>query len=97
MVREELARMPPRQQEAFLEEYERRRTRIPVAYLAWLVFSHNAYLGGRWIVPIFFWLTAGNFLTWWLVDAFRIPWMVNALSRDIAVEVLRDMRFIAKP
>ncbi len=96
MVRDQLSAMPTQRQGAFLEEYRRRRKRIPVAYLAWLLFgSHYAYLGGRWLVQFGFWLTGGGGLVWWVFDAFRLPWMVRNHNQNVAIDVLRDMRAIS--
>ncbi len=96
IVRDELTAMAAVKQEAFLEEYRRRRKRVLVAYLAWLIFSHYAYLGGRWLVQFVFWLTSGGFFVWWLFDGFRLFWMVQNFNRDVAIEVLRDVRAISE-
>lgn len=94
MVRTELARRTPDQQEQFAEEYDRRKKTTPGAYGFWLLFGlHYGYLG-QWGMQILFWLTGGGLLLWWIVDAFRIGDLVRGHNNNVATAVLRDMTTI---
>lgn len=95
MVRNELAKLPAQRQEEFLEEYRRKAKSVGAAYLLWLLLGwHYIYLR-KWGIQFLFWLTAGGVLIWWLVDLFRIPGMVRDFNRDVAVDVLRNLKAVA--
>lgn len=95
MVRNELDSLPAQKQEKFFEEYRRRAKSSGPAYvLCVLVGGHYFYLG-KWGVQILFWLTVGGLLVWWLVDLFRIPAMIRDHNRDVAVDVLKDLKAAA--
>jgi len=95
MVRNELAKMPPQKQEEFIEEYRRRAKSTGIAYLLWLLLGwHYIYLR-KWGIQILFWLTLGGVVIWWLIDIFRIPGMVKNYNKDIAVDVLRNLKAIS--
>jgi hypothetical protein len=96
MVANELDALAPSQQAAWLEEFERRAKRPTAAYVFWVLFGlHYAYFG-RWVIQILFWLTAGGFFLWWLVDLFRVGGLVRDANRDVAVSVLRDLRSVSR-
>jgi TM2 domain-containing membrane protein YozV len=60
---------------------EDRRKKKRYAYPAWLCLgSHYLYLG-RPFTQLFFWLTLGGLLLWWLIDFFRLPAMIEKQNR----------------
>jgi hypothetical protein len=59
-------------------------------FLGW----HYAYLR-KWGVQFLFWVSAGGFLMWWLVDLFRVASMVRDYNKGVAIEVLRDLRAVS--
>lgn len=94
LVSNALEKMDETQKAEYLEEYRRNRKSLTFAYMAWiLVGFHYAYLG-RWGVQLIFWLTAGGFLVWWLLDLFRMPLIVQKKNSEIAVETMKDYRLI---
>jgi TM2 domain-containing membrane protein YozV len=94
MVRDELSKLPERQQATFNEEYRRKAKSTGVAYLLWLLFGwHYAYLG-RWGTQILYWLTAGGFGLWILVDLFRIPSLIGEYNKNVSIGVLKDLQAI---
>jgi len=94
MVRNELANLPPQKQEEFLEEYKRKRKSIAIAYLCWIFFGlHYAYMR-NWGMQILLWITLGGFLIWWIIDFFRIPGMIENYNKDIAIDIMRNLKAI---
>ncbi len=94
MVRNELANLSAQKQEEFVEEYKRKAKSTGAAYVLWLLLGwHYVYLR-KWGIQILFWLTAGGFLIWWIVDLFRIPGLIRDYNKDIAVDVLRNLKTI---
>jgi hypothetical protein len=96
MVRNELAKMPANKQSEFIEEFERKKKSAPLAYLFLvLIFAmHYGYMK-KWGLQVVFWITGGGLLIWWIVDLFRIPGMIKDYNRDVALEVMRDMKAIS--
>jgi hypothetical protein len=94
-VKVELNKMPIQRQDIFLEEFRRKQKSKGLAYALWFVIGlHYIYLD-KLGLQIFFWVTFGGLLIWWIIDAFRIPGMVEAYNRDKAIDVLRDMKIIS--
>ncbi len=98
MVRNELAQMPAQSQDEFVEEYERRKKGLGMAYLCSLLYCHYAYVGRAgmtgimWLVAL---VTLGiGALIWWVVDLFRMPGIVGNHNSDMAVDVLRNFKAI---
>jgi hypothetical protein len=92
MVRNELSNLSAQKQEEFVEEYRRKAKSTGVAYVLWLLLGwHYVYLS-KWGIQILFWLTLGGFFIWWLVDLFRIPGLIRDYNKDIAVDVLRNLK-----
>lgn len=82
-------------QDDFLSEFRRKRKSTGVAYLLWFFLGwHYAYLG-KWGVQLLYWITAGGFLIWALVDLFRLAGVVKNTNADIAVNTMRDLRAVA--
>ena len=95
MARNELVKLPAQKQEEFIEEYKRKAKSVGVAYILWLIGGwHYVYLR-RWGIFILFWLTAGGLFIWWLIDIFRIPGMIRDYNKDIAIDVLRNLKAIS--
>ena len=103
MNEKELNKMPPLtrsavsgltdgQRRIFNHEYGQKRYRTPEAYALWLVFGlHYAYLN-RWGMQVLFWITAGGFLVWWLVDLFCLPSIVRRKNADVANGIVSTIR-----
>src|SRR6267143_5443579 len=88
MVRSELAKLSAQKQEEFVEEYRRKAKSSGLAYLLWLLLgAHYAFLR-KWGLQVLFWVTLGGLCFWWIIDAFRIPGMIEDYNKDIAVDVL---------
>ena len=98
VVKNELSKLSPERQTMFIEEYERKKKKLIIAYLLWgLLFgSHYAYQK-KWGLQVLFWLSEIFLIgiIWWVIDAFRIPGMIKNYNKDISIEILRDMKIIS--
>ena len=95
MVRNELSSLPPFSQEAFVEEYRRKSKSAGLSFLLWFVGFHYAYVG-RWGLQILFWITFGGFMMWWLIDLFRVAGIISDYNKDVAVDVLRNLKAVQR-
>lgn len=95
MVRSELAKLSAEKQGEFVEEYRRKAKSMGVAYVAWFFLGwHYAYLG-KWGWQVLFWITSGGLVIWWIISLFLIPGMIHNYNKDVAVNVLRNMKAIS--
>lgn len=93
IAKTELAKLSVSEQEAFLEEFKRRRKSTGATYGLWLINSHFAYLG-RWGLQFAYWFTFGGLLVWAVIEAFKIPGRVKDHNKDVAIDVLRSQKAI---
>jgi TM2 domain-containing membrane protein YozV len=92
-----LGQMTSEQQSSFMEEFKRRSKSTGLAYVLWILFGfHYAYLG-KWGTQILYWLTGAGFVIWGLIDLFRIPSIVANKNKDVAMDVLRDIKIVSSP
>jgi len=96
MVRNELATLSAQRQQEFVEEYNRKKKSLGIAYLFLvIVFAlHYGYLR-KWGLQFLFWFTAAGFGIWWIIDLFRLPGLVKNYNMDIANEVMRNLKTIS--
>lgn len=94
-IRNELATMPQREQEAFLKAFRDRSASLVMAYLTSLIYCHYALLG-RWAMTGWMWLSlfvAGTLgLIWWLIDLIRMPGMVREHNHRVAADIVQKLR-----
>ena len=94
MVRNELHALEAGDQEAFLEDYQRKTKSIILAYLFLFLFGvHYAYVG-KWGLQVLFWFTFAGFGFWLLVDLFRMPSIIKNYNRETAITVMRNLATI---
>jgi hypothetical protein len=96
MVKNELGKMSPQRQEEFIEEYKRKAKPLGIAYVFLIIVfsSHYAYLG-KWGIQIIFWLTGGGLVIGWIIDLFRLPGLVRNYNKDVAADVMRNLKAIS--
>jgi len=96
MVRNELGKLSPQKQEEFVEEYKRKEKSIGLSYvfLVFVFWVHYGYLR-KWGLQILFWLTGGGLLVWWFIDLFRVPGLVRSYNKDVALDVMRNLKAIS--
>jgi hypothetical protein len=89
------ARLTSDAQHAVGRDYEARVKSLAFAYMAWFLFGwHYIYLR-RTGMQIAFWLTFGGLAMWWVVDAFRLPGLVQRLNEDTARELMVQHRALS--
>ena len=93
-VRAEVVKLPPDRVEQFIDEFRRKRKSLGIAYLLWFVLGfHYVYLG-KWGLTLLQWalffVIVG--IVWWVIDAFRMPSMVENHNRDVASDVYRTLK-----
>jgi len=93
MVRNEVSSLAAERQEEFVEEYRRKAKSGGMALFLWIFGLHYAYIG-KWGIFLLFLFTMGGFFIWWLIDIFRVVGMVRNHNKDVAVDVLRNMKTI---
>lgn len=67
---------------------------LGVAYLTWFLFGfHYVYLG-RPIMTVLLWLSMFTFVGffWWLVDAFRLPGLVEEYNKEAERKAALEQR-----
>lgn len=90
-----LSKMSDEAKETFVFEFNKKHKTAGLAYLFWVLFGcHYAYLG-RWGTQVLFWITGGGLLIWWLIDAFRMSGIVADFNRDLAGNIIKDMRLLS--
>jgi hypothetical protein len=94
-VRNELATMPRREQEAFVKAFRDRSASLVMAYLTSLIYGHYVLLG-RWAMSGWMWLSlfiAGTLgVIWWLIDLVRMPRMVREYNHRVATDIVQKLR-----
>ena len=96
MVRNELAKLSAQKQDEFIEEYKRKSKSLPVAYILLLVVCgcHYGYVKKRWIQRLYR-LSFGWFFFWAVIDLFRLPWLIEEYNKEMAIEVMRNLKVIS--
>jgi|TARA_R100000501_G_C2548149_1_gene63985 hypothetical protein len=90
IVEQKLKHFKPHYQEAFLEEYKRKKKSVFIGYLLLIPLGwHYAYLK-KWGSQILCIVTLWGFLLWWLVDWFRISSLVKDYNDNIALELMKS-------
>jgi hypothetical protein len=79
-------KIDPEMRNAFARDYSRRRKKLLIAYLLFLLGWHYLYLG-KLGLQVAFLITLGGFFLWGLVDLFRLPGMVARINEGIAREL----------
>lgn len=98
MVRTELGGLSASDQEAFVEEFNRKSKGLFGTYVCSIIYCHYAFLG-RWGMTVLMWLVAlvtigiGGAI-WWVIDLFRIPGLVRDYNRDLAITVMRNFKAV---
>jgi hypothetical protein len=90
-VQHTVAQMDPASQNAFFNEYDRKKKKVSVAYIVWILLGwHYLYLK-KVGLQFAFWFTLGGFGFWWIADLFRMPSLVRGTNEMIAREALQTL------
>ncbi len=89
-IQHTVSQMDPMSQNAFFNEFQKKRKKLSVAYVLWLFGFHYLYLGK---VGLFFayWLTAGGLGIWAIADLFRMPSIVRSANEGNARDALQTL------
>jgi hypothetical protein len=79
-------KIDPEMRDAFAGDYSRRRKKLLIAYLLFLLGWHYLYLG-KLGLQVAFLITLGGLFLWGLVDLFRLPGMVARINEGIVREL----------
>ncbi len=93
MVKAEMVKLTPTQQQSFVEEYKRKKKSVGWAYFFLLICLGMPYgYLGKWGLQVVYWLTGAGVLIWCIVLIFMLPGMVKNYNKDIAIETMRNIK-----
>jgi hypothetical protein len=95
MVKNEVVKLPAQKQEEFVEEYRRKAKSTGVAYLLWFLLGFHYIYVKKWGIQFLYWVTGAGLFIWAIVDLFRMPAIVRDYNKDIAIDVLRNLKAIS--
>jgi hypothetical protein len=94
IVDNKLSQMSSSERNTFLNEYNRRKKSVLIGYLLLIPLGwHYAYVK-KWGTQILCWITLWGLLIWWLIDWFRIPFIVRRYNKDLSVKIMTEMALI---
>ncbi len=94
IVDNKLSQMSSSERNTFLNEYNRRKKSVLIGYLLLIPLGwHYAYVK-KWGTQILCWITLWGLLIWWLIDWFRIPFIVGRYNKDLSVKIMTEMALI---
>ncbi len=95
LVKSKLAEMSAEKQQQFVEEYNRKKKSVGLAYF-FLVLCLGMPYGylGRWGMQCAYWFTGAGCGIWFFVLLFTLPGNVKSYNADIATSIIRDMAII---
>ncbi|MDH5559878.1 MAG: TM2 domain-containing protein [Deltaproteobacteria bacterium] len=93
-AKEALLLLPQDLIEEYIDEYLIFRKKISIGYLFWLIpppFTCHYFYLNKPLSQIFYSLTFGGFFFWWVVDLFRLPFVVIDQNQKIAHRILKKL------
>lgn len=81
--------------EAFRDFYSRRAKSIGMGYLCWLFFGLPYAYTRKWGLQIFYWLTAGGFFIWAIIDLFRMSDIIQEYNDQVMINGVKEIRSIS--
>lgn len=94
-IQSAMKKLDPTAQKAFRKDFDRSKKSTATAYLAWFLLGWHYLYMGKVGTQIAFWITAGGFFVWWIVDALRVPGMVARHNEDLARGLMAEYRAMA--
>lgn len=94
IVESKLYEMDAISRRAFMEEYNRRRKSVFTGYVLLMLFGwHYAYVN-KWSSQLLCWLTLWGLLLWWIIDWFRLPFIIKRYNNDLSVKIITEISLI---
>jgi len=90
-VQHTVAQMDTQSQNAFFNEFERKRKKVSIGYLIWMVCGLHYFYVKKAGLQVAFYLTVGGLGVWWFVDLFRMPGIVRDYNEQAAREALQTL------
>ena len=89
-VQHTVGQMDTMSQNAFFNEYQKKKKKVAVAYMLWLIGFHYIYVRK---VGLFFayWITGAGLGIWALADLFRMPSIVRTANEESARDALQTL------
>ncbi|MBO4906729.1 MAG: TM2 domain-containing protein [Bacteroidaceae bacterium] len=92
MLKVTLAKMPENKQAMFVEEYNRKKKSVGLAYFFLIVCFGMPYgYLGKWGLQLVYWFTGAGFFIWFFYLLFTLPNLVRNYNCDVAAQVVRDL------
>ena len=85
LLGDSLFSLSEKDQERLCLLYERER-KDNIVYFLWFLWFHYAYFR-QWLTCAIFILTMGGMFIWWLIDLFRIPFILKAYNKKLVKEL----------
>ncbi len=97
VVKGNLSTLSEMEQSMFVEEYNRKKKSVGIAYLCHIFFFSSSYgYLHKWGLQVLYWLTGAGLFLWFLIRLFTIPGKVRAYNQDVAIEAMRNVKLLAK-
>lgn len=94
-VQNRLNEFKPEYRQAFLEEFDKKKKSVFVAYLLLIPLGwHYAYLK-RWGSQILCIVTFWGLLLLWIVDWFRLPSLVRKYNDDLSMDIIKGYNWVS--
>lgn len=94
IVKRELSSMSANEQQEFVEEFTRKSKDIGTAYMLYFIGFQYSYVR-KYGLQVLYFLTIYGLFLWLLIDLFRIPSMIRNYNKDVAIDVLRNIKAIS--
>lgn len=95
MVKSSLSKMSQEKQSMFVEEYNRKKKSVGLAYFFLIICLGMPYgYLGKWGLQIVYWITGCGCLIWFIYLLFTLPKLVKSYNQDVAAQIVRDMQII---
>jgi TM2 domain. len=93
-VKSILAKMSDDEQAMFQSEFERKKKSTSVMVILAIFFPIQLFLLREIVLGILFLFTCGGLGIWWIIEIFITPRRVRNYNKDIATEIITELRIL---
>ena len=86
-----VAQMDSASQNAFFNEYESKKKKKSIGWIAWFLLGWHYLYVGKVGMQFAFWFTFGGFGIWWIADLFRMPSIIGSANEQIARNAIQTL------
>lgn len=95
MVKVSLSKMSEEKQAMFVEEFNRKKKSVGLAYFFLIVCPGMPYgYLEKWGLQIVYWITGAGCFIWFIYLLFKLPALVKDYNKDVASQVARDLQIM---